>query len=318
MRKVILKNHQSPGDLVMLSALVRDIQKCCPGQYQVDLDVTCKEIFENNPYITKLNPKDPDIIKINADYNLIHDSNRRPFHFIHGFIQDFNEKMDEKIYPTEFKGDIHLSGDEKVWYSQVYELIGKDVPYWIVVSGGKHDYTAKWWNHNKLQQVINYFKDKITFVQVGEKEHHHPILENSINLIGKTDLRQLIRLIYHSYGIVCPVTSLMHFSAAIENKFDKDRIRPCVVIAGGREGSHWEQYPGHAFLDTIGRLKCCKNGGCWKSKIGNLDKSNHIKGQSYCENPVVSKGNIIIPKCLDMITEFDVIHAINNFLEYDK
>lgn len=316
--KVIIRQFQSPGDIVMLTVLLRDIHTSYPNLFQIDVRTACPEIFENNPYITKLDESDPDVTIMKADYNLVHKSNEYAYHFVHGFVQDFNEKFDVNIKTTLFKGDIHISDEEKGWISQVQEITKKDEKYWIVVSGGKNDYTAKWWSPYKMQKVVDALKDRITFVQVGESQHHHPQLNNVVDLRGKTDLRQLIRVIYHSAGVICPVTSLMHFSAAIEYKWDKDRIRPCIVIAGGREGNHWEAYPGHQYLHTIGMLDCCKHGGCWKSKIGPLDGSKPIAKASYCSKPVLSKGDIVLPKCLDMITEYDVIKAVEKYLEYER
>jgi hypothetical protein len=36
MRRLILKNHQSPGDLVMLTAAVRDLHAACPGRFRTE------------------------------------------------------------------------------------------------------------------------------------------------------------------------------------------------------------------------------------------------------------------------------------------
>jgi ADP-heptose:LPS heptosyltransferase len=315
--KIILNNGQSPGDLVMLTALVRDIHKCYPGLFQIDVRTPCPEIWENNPYLTKLDSRKKDVKVIKCEYDLVNKSNELPYHFIHGFYHDFNDKTGLDVKPTAFKGDIHISSLEDSWISQVKEIVGEDIPYWIIVSGGKYDFTAKWWNPHKYQEVVNYFEGRIQFVQVGSENHHHPDLKNVINLVGKTDLRQAIRLVYHSAGVVCPVTVFMHLAAAVPNKHDKERIRPCVTIAGGREGNHWEGYPGHQYLHTVGMLPCCKKGGCWKSKI-EIDESKHEDGQSYCERPVMSKGGIHFPQCMDMISEFDVIRSIEKYLEYDK
>src|SRR5438046_1666690 len=95
---------------------------------------------------------------------------------------------------------------------------GWETRFWIIVSGGKMDFTAKWWDPDRCQAIVDHFKDRILFVQCGEAKHHHPVLKNVIDLIGKTDLRQLVRLIYHSDGIVCPVTVFMHLAAAIETR----------------------------------------------------------------------------------------------------
>jgi len=313
--KVIFKNSLSPGDIIVLTALIRDIHQIYPNMFKTDVRTTCKEIWENNPYLTPLN-EDDDVIICDIKYPLIHNSNQRAYHFIHGYIDHFNKKTGLNVYPTEFKGDIHISDKEKGWISQVEEITGGKEPFWIVVSGGKYDYTAKWWNPHRMQEVVNYFKDEITFVQVGEKNHNHPELKNVINLVGKTDLRQMIRLMYHSAGVICPVTMHMHLAAATECYWRPKR--PCIVIAGGREGTQWEMYPNHQYLHTVGMLPCCTGGGCWKSRVIPLSDGDKKKNESLCLHPTLSEGDIYIPKCLDMITEFDVIKAVERYLEYDK
>ncbi len=230
LKRLILKNSLSPGDIVMLTAAVRDLHRCYPECFVTDVRTSCSELWENNPFITPLDEKAKGVKVLDCHYPLIHQSNEAPFHCIHGFIQDLNAQLKLKIRPTVFKGDIHISELEKSWFSQVHELTCEDTPFWIVVSGGKYDYTTKWWAAERYQQVVDHFRDRILFVQVGANEHHHPPLEGVIDLRGKTDLRQLVRLVYHSQGVLCPVTSLMHLAAAIEVKGGIPRNRPCVDV----------------------------------------------------------------------------------------
>ena len=110
-----------------------------------------------------------------------------------------------------------------------------DIPFWVVVAGGKFDVTIKWWERSRFQSVVDHFRDKIQFVQVGDFGHHHPRLRGVIDFRGQTDLRQLIRLIYHAHGVLCPVTAVMHLAAAVPYKHIPGAHRPCVVVAGGRE-----------------------------------------------------------------------------------
>jgi FkbM family methyltransferase len=175
-----------------------------------------------------------------------------------------------------------------------------------VAAGGKYDFTNKWWDPKRYQQVIDYFRKKILFVQVGSADHHHPPLEGVIDLRGRTDLRQLVRLVLHSQGVLCPVTLFMHLAAAVPAKAGSPITRPCVVVAGGREPSHWEAYPHHQFIHTIGALPCCETGGCWKSRVVALgDGDEKDRPQNLCVNVV---GNL--PKCMDMITADEVIRRI--------
>src|SRR5439155_26233650 len=128
------------------------------------------------------------------------------------------------------------------------ELTRRDIPFWIVAGGGKYDITIKWWSTERYQQVIDHFRERIVFVQVGENGHHHPKLQNVVDLRGQTSIRELIRLVYHAQGCLCPVTALMHLASAVETKPGSPPNRPCIVIAGGREPWNWEAYPHHQFL----------------------------------------------------------------------
>lgn len=314
--KYILKNHQSPGDIVMLTAAVRDFKLSHP-EVEIDVDSACPALWENNPHLTR--GIEGKVIK--ADYPLIHDSNEGQHHFIHGFRQHLEDILNLRIKPTKFKGDIHLSDAEKGWLSQVEE-IGIKQKFWILNAGGKYDFTAKWWNPASFQRIVHRFRNEITFVQIGQSDHWHPELEGVVNLIGKTDLRQLIRLIYHSVGILTGVSLPMHLAAAVESKHGLLN-RPCVVLAGGREPVQWEAYPHHRFLAVNGAMKCCDNGGCWKSRcqlVGDGDKKDT---EDTCLNPVQITKDLRIPKCLDMIKSDDVIRAIEQYyeggvLEYNK
>jgi hypothetical protein len=316
MRKLILSNFQSPGDIVVLTAAIRDLHLSHPGQFKTDVRTPCPALWENNPYITPIQDADPDAIRIACEYPLIHQSNTLPYHMIHGFRIFLEERLGITIQPHAFKGDIHISEREKGWHSQVEELEGFGARFWIIVSGGKSDFTAKWWDPARCQEVVDHFRGRIRFVQCGEGGHHHPKLKNVIDLVGKTDLRQLVRLVWHSDGVVCPVTLLMHLAAAIETKPDRPKNRPCVVVAGGREPSHWEAYPHHQYLHTCGMLPCCDNGGCWKSRVVPLNDGD-AKDESLCLFPILREGAAAIPRCLDMIGANQVIGGIEGYLSFE-
>ena len=310
MKRLLLKSFLSPGDVLMLTAAVRDLHRSNPDTFVTDVRTSCPQLWENNPYLTELEEEDSEVEVIECHYPLIHKSNQAPYHFIHGFIEYLNERLDLKIRPTEFKGDIHLSSAEKFGSSPVAELVGEDTPYWVVTAGGKRDYTIKWWDTRRYQEVVNHFRGRIQFVQVGAAGHFHPELEGVIDLRGKTDIRKLIRLIYHADGVLCPITFLMHLTAAVEAKNDHG-LRSCVVIAGGREPPHWESYPGHQFIHTVGILPCCKTGGCWKSRTLPLgDGSEHDRSPNLCVDVVGT-----LPRCMDMISSVEVIRRIEMYVD---
>ena len=297
----------------MLTAAIRDLHVAAPGQYQTDVRTSADALFENNPCITRLGDGDSGVESLDMHYPLVHQSNQRPYHFLHGYAQYLEERLGLRIPLTRFAGDIHLNNAEKQLPPPGKEL-GIPEHFWIIIAGGKNDFTAKWWNPASYQAVVDHFLGRIQFVQCGEAGHWHPPLTGVINLLGKTTTREFVRLMYHADGVVCPVTFAMHLAAAVETKPGRPRVRPCVVIAGGREPKHWEAYPQHQFLDTIGMLPCCAEGGCWKSRcqlVGDGDPKDH---HDVCVSPVQIRPDLRIAKCMEMITPEDVTRRIEMYL----
>lgn len=308
-KNLVLVCNLSLGDIVMLTAAVRDLHLTYPGQYVTDVQTPFPELWENNPYISRLDETRRDVTKIDCHYSLIHASNHTPHHLVHGFIQFLNERLSLKIKPSVFQGDIHLSPDEKLWTSQVGEIAGQEIPFWIIVAGGKRDVTIKWWDSKRYQKVVDAYRDRVQFVQVGAADHHHPKLRGVIDLRELTSVRQLVRLAYHAAGVLCPVTSLMHLAAAVEVKPGMPKNRACVVIAGGREPSHLEAYPHHQFIHTNGALLCCDNGGCWKSRTLPLgDGDERDRSEHLCVD-VVGK----LPRCMAMISSAEAARRIGTY-----
>ena len=266
-RKFILKNFQCPGDLLMLSACVRDIKLWYPF-LDIDVRTSCDDIWNNNPNLTPMNEDEPLVACLDMQYEIIHKSNENIHaHFIHGFIDDFNRQTGFAVKLTAFQPDVYLTDDEKntpVFEDQPEEFV-------VFIAGGKTDYKTKWWWKEKWTDVIDCAKD-IQFVQVGRVDadnHVHDEIkrDNVINKLGQTTVRQLLRLVYQSKGTLSVVTALMHMAAAFG--------RHAAVIAGGHEPWWWERYPGHDYFHTIGKLPCCSDGGCWKGECENQNDKGH-------------------------------------------
>ncbi len=81
----------------MLTAAVRDLHMCYPGRFLTDVRTACPELWQHNPYLTPLKDNDPEVKAVDCYYPLINQSNQRPYHFIHGFIADLNEKLELDI-----------------------------------------------------------------------------------------------------------------------------------------------------------------------------------------------------------------------------
>jgi len=314
--RLILKSFQSPGDVVMLTAAVRDLHAACPGRFLTDVRTSAEELWAHNPLLTPLRDDAPGVRTLEMHYPLVHESNERPYHFLHGYVQYLEQQLDLRIPVTRFQGDIPLSDEERELPPPGREA-GVPEQFWIVVAGGKYDFTAKWWNPASYQAVIDHFRGKVQFVQCGERGHWHPPLNGVINLIGRTSLREFVRLMHHAEGVLCPVTLAMHLAAAVETRPGRPQHRPCVVIAGGREPPHWEAYPHHQFLSTVGMLSCCADGGCWKSRCQPVGDGDAKDRRNVCEQPVQITAELRIPHCLEMITPEDVIRRIELYYAGD-
>jgi ADP-heptose:LPS heptosyltransferase len=307
-RRLILRSAYAVGDIVVLTAALRDLHLTYPNRFITDVRTSCAELWEHNPYITPLKEGQKGVEIIDCEPDLIRDCNRTPYHYIQAYSEFLNSRLDLKIKPGGFHGDVHLSDVEKSWFSQVHELTGQDTPFWIIVAGGKNDITIKWWSSERYQELVDHFRGKVLFVQVGEIQDHHPSLKGVVDLRGKTDLRQLVRLVYHAQGVVCGVTGLMHLAAAVERKDTGEHDRPCVVIAGGREPPQWESYPAHQFIHNVGMIPCSV-GGCWRSRVKPLGDGNERDEPNQICQDVVGD----LPRCMDLISAEDVIHRIEGY-----
>jgi hypothetical protein len=316
MRKIILTHRRAPGDLTVLTALVRDIALTYPGQFAIDVNCFSPELWEHNPYITPLRGvyrRDVEHINISYGQGLI-DQVRETVHFLSYFHRDFEKQTNIAVPLCRPYPDLHLTDDEL--NNRIVE--GR---YWLIINGGKSDLTAKVWDCRKMQQVVNCLRQcGLGVVQDGGNKpgHWHMPLTGVLNLCGQTGLRDALRIIAQADGVICPVTFFMHAAAALH--------RPCIVLAGGREAWWWEAYVRqniglggaelaqtlpmpHRYLHTIGMFDCCPYTGCWRNKVVEIDQD-----KSLCFRPVMYPEQPV-PQCLDAITVDHVMEAVMSYYE---
>lgn len=301
-RKLILSCRLSPGDIMTLTAAIESLHTTYPGQYLTDVRTPCPAIWEHNPHIAPIADDDRSARRIEMEYPQIHRSNQEPVNFLSCYTEYLGEQIGKPLKLTTNRPHLYLSHEEKGWMTMLQEhhTHGRHVPFWLINSGVKGDYTAKQWPVEHYQSVIDATFGRIQWVQIGEAGHNHPSLNNCINLVGKTDHRMLHRLAYHADGSLGPVTYLMHLMAAFE--------KPYIYIAGGREPSTWLSYPHMHTLHTIGQLDCCRHGGCWKSRIvplGDGDRKDH----ELCEQPIVGLQRPV-GRCMALIRPEEVVSLL--------
>jgi hypothetical protein len=208
--------------------------------------------------------------------------------------------------------DLHLSEEERT----VPFVSGR---YWVLMGGCKHDMTVKQWDYRAYQALIDQLlPEGVRFVQTGSSSDKNiqPDFNNVLNLVGQTSVRDLFRLIWHSDGVLCPMTSAMHIAAWAQ--------KPCVVIAGGREAQSWEHYCDnpeyfgatktkvtvpHRFLHTLGQLACAPTQGC--DKLAVVKKRN--TDRKICQQPILMPSGIHVARCMEMIKVDTVANAVMSY-----
>jgi ADP-heptose:LPS heptosyltransferase len=288
MRKVILRNGQSPGDILTMTRAVADLKESHPD-FEIDVRTPCGAIWENNPHLTPLKDDEAEIFDIG--YDEINDCGWKQEHWTDAWRHDIEKKLKVKIKKTGIVPELWISDQEKSWYNQVHCDFNDDSPYWVINAGRKQDNELKMYHRwQEVADVFNdYFKGKVKLVQIGQDEHLHPPLKGVLDLRGKTDLRQLIRLAYNAQGSVGPLSLQFVLSAALK--------QPAVVVAGGKEDVRWHLYPHIKYIYSNGSLPCCEWGGCW---LGG-EKGN-------CKNLVDG-----VPKCFQIIEPYQIFDAIKSY-----
>lgn len=292
-KNLILRNRQSPGDILVMSAAIRALHNAYPGKFKVAVESPCNEIFENSPYVEKLESGQV----IDMQYPEIHKSGASGRHFTEGHRKFLEEVLEIPIPRAGLLPDIFLTQDEMLWPSPVEKHYDLDRPYICINGGSKSDFPLK--QYHRWQEVVdlwNKVRPEIKLVQIGLPSHNHKPLSGALDMRGKTsDSRELFRTIYKSLGVFTCVSYPMHIAAALR--------KPCVVVAGAREGTRWELYPDHRFLYMNGAMDCALYDGCWRSKI------------EECKHPVQPIGqDSNVPLCLDMIRPEDVVRAMELYI----
>ena len=316
--QLILAHTRAVGDVVTMTALVRDIHRRYPGRFRTAVDTTCKDVWQHNPYLEPLPPagerKSAGWRRIELSYGgSLKTVHKVRTHFLLAWHTHFEQETGYPVPLTDPRPDLHLGPDEQ---RRIVE--GR---YWVVLPGGKGDFTTKWPLTSSVQAAVDYLRGLgLKFVQAGavggKPAHWNPELKGVTSLVGKTTLREYIRLIAQAEGVICTITSAMHIAAAFE--------KPAVVWAGGREEPWWEAYgnyfPGafgpdakpvrveHRYLHTMGLLECSPwtgKVGCWANKCVPTGED-----KSRCKLPVIAPSGQVVPKCQALITPEKIAESV--------
>lgn len=288
--RVVLHNHQRLlGDRLLMTPLIRDLKATFP-HWHLYVDVASDAAWRNNPHIDGIvTPGRPAPEKIDYTFNVgpmraTQSSRTNGLHITRAFAESFVRMTGLPLHDGPFKCDLHLSVAEQAWQP----VKG---PYWVI-NCDTANMGSKRWVANRWRELVRSLDD-LTFVQVGLPQATRIDLSdepNVISLVGRTDERQLMSLVYQAVGCISLVSSLQHIAAA----FDK----PCVVLAGGREPRSFCSYPAQHHIDRLGTLECCRDRACWKNSIeACVDKTDDVA------------------RCMQMISTLEVAIGVRKFYQ---
>lgn len=287
---LLLQTDQAPGDTVAMTAAIYSLHRAHPGRYLTAVESPYPEVFEHNPNIAFVSDGSP----LRMHYPAIHQSNQRGIHFMQGWCEFLGMALDINV-PL-------LTNRPHLYFADPTPLAPVCKDHWLICSGGKRDFTNKLWGHHNYQAVVYELAGRIFFTQVGGDRNDHPHLISTYDdMVGKTSLRQLFKLVQQSQGVVCGVSLLMHVAAALE--------KPAIVIAGGREPVQWNAYPKQQYLHTVGALPCSSTQGdvgaaCWRSRTVPLGDGTGLD-KDTCLRPVGGT-----PECMTMISPARVAELV--------
>ena len=279
----------------MLTAAVRDLKRAFPD---IDIAVSTRYPFlwENNPYI---NPPDREYKQYPVGYKTPNQTKNHPAreHFIYSFHDSLEHFFGIKIPKMEPFPDIHLSDADKT------HILYEEKPLLLINAGSKGDFPIKQWPIEYFQAVADACKDIYTVVQIGETgTGKHPELRGVINMVNKTPGRMIVRLMYQAAAVLTGVSFPMHLCAALNGTSNK---RKCVVIAGNREDTLWEKYPGMDYLQHP--CKCTEMGtGCWKRVLPPLTQYT----PEVCSDSVRKANGRFYANCIADISPEEVIKCL--------
>lgn len=293
----IVVRRKGVGDTIAITPLVRDLKTAYPNS-RLSVDGTlADEVFR---YDSRVGLRDLAAPSLTIDYKATHDRARMDHsaRFLWAGHDDFYRQTGKRLRMETPRPDLVLSDDEL--------LPPEGLPYIIVASGAKLDMPLKLYPHNRWVRIVESLRDLGYAVkQVGAlQDHRYPHIQDPLpgaeNLLGKTSLRQLFRLVRHAAGVVCH-TSLPLLVASAFNT-------ACVTIGGGREDPWLFEDAGVEYLHTIGQLACCELSGCRAAFPIPVHDKPYPPG-TLCADPALC-GDSYVGRCMTLISPDQVVEAL--------
>src|SRR5687768_9913051 len=103
------------GDVVVLTAAVRDLHRSFPGRFGISVDSAFGDVWRYNPYVR---PRGVPGKVIDCRKAVIDRQGTTGRHYVHAYLDLLNQHLGTDAQISEIKGDIYLSAEECSWYSE--------------------------------------------------------------------------------------------------------------------------------------------------------------------------------------------------------
>lgn len=156
-----------------------------------------------------------------------------------------------QVKDIEKKAKVFLDDKEINNFSKKFSgLVGKK---YAIISSGEKENSIKLWPNKNLQEIVDKTKNSIRWVQLGTSNTKK--LESTIDMRGKTNLREAFFLSSKAKFILCSEGMFTHLSSAFNT--------PCITIYSG---FHYPKISLYKNIIPIIPSPLPKCAYCWKSK----------------------------------------------------
>ena len=170
---------------------------------------------------------------------------------------------------------LHLTAREK----QAGRLASAQITIQSSGLAAKYPKQTKEWFPRRFQEVVNHLRPRYTLVQLGAKQD--PLLDNVIDLRGKTSVRRSAAILHHARLFIGLAGFLQHLARSVDC--------PSVIVYGGEE---LPAQTGYSCNENLVNQPLCSP--CWR---------------------YVCPYNM---ECMSSITARDVIDATERLLSRDR
>ena len=282
-----LKSPGGYGDHLMMVAVAKAIHKKNPNRTIFPCTMQRKwyrrllkskyllvrsTIFAGNPALEqgRIRPKRNDICLVLGDYQLWFCTVKNNKHIYRNPKQHAIATIAEHygIQNPELKGELFLSSQEQKNVNQIVAKLPTE--FMVIEPMAKVSWTPnKFYPFAKWQKVVDALADKMPVVQIGED--NSPLLNNAIDLTGKTNFKEAAGIIKKAKLFLGTEGGLTHASVAMNTK--------AIVVITGWQPKEMIAYPQNLNIyigkhNPCGLLAECTE--C-KSDAENHDETEIIK-----------------------------------------